>query len=551
MKYSCVDLFCGGGGTSTGMIEAFRKAGKEYSLVGINHWQIAIDTNKCNHDGQWLCASIDAIDPTDVIKDGMLDFLWASPECTNHSRAKGGKPRANQSRCQPEMLLSWIRKLIVKRMYVENVPDFLEWGPLLAVDTVINGKLYKSGQPDPREKTVLFRDWIESVKRSGYRVDWRILNAADYGAPTCRELLIVQAVRIGTGERIVWPEPTHSRQPDMFIHNRWVPARDIIDWSIKGKSIFKRKHPLAENTMRRIENGIKKYWGKWAEPFMILLRGTNERQLQCTTFKIDEPVPSISAGGIHTGIVEPFLTVLRGTGDGQIGRSPQPIDKPLPTLSANGQHMGLVTPFLTSYHGGEGGERRVSGTDEPVPTCDCSNRYGVVEGFIIDMAHTNGDGVVKPLKEPMNTITCTHGTHGYVEGSIEPLFVPQQSAGSVKPVDNPLPTISTAGAISLVEPMISAYYGSNDGCKPVSETLDTVTTKDRFGLLEGRLIRMPDGQTYKLDITFRMLQPHELAAAMSFPKDYKFKGKKTEQIRQIGNAVCPKLAEALIAAAIA
>ena len=475
MKYSCVDLFCGGGGTSTGMIETFRKAGKEYSLVGINHWQIAIDTNKCNHDGQWLCASIDAIDPTDVIKDGMLDFLWASPECTNHSRAKGGKPRANQSRCQPEMLLSWIRKLIVKRMYVENVPDFLEWGPLLAVDTVINGKLYKAGQPDPRKKSVLFRDWIESVKRSGYRVDWRILNAADYGAPTCRERLIVQAVRICTGELIVWPEPTHSRQPDMFIHNRWVPARDIIDWSIKGKSIFERKHPLAENTMRRIENGIKKYWGKWAEPFMILLRGTNERQLQCTTFKIDEPVP----------------------------------------------------------------------------TCDCSNRYGVVEGFIIDMAHTKGDGVVKPLQEPMNTITCTHGTHGYVEGSIEPLFVPQQSAGSVKPVDNPLPTISTAGAISLVEPMISAYYGSNDGCKPVSETLDTVTTKDRFELLEGRLIRMPDGQTYKLDITFRMLQPHELAAAMSFPKDYKFKGNKTEQIRQIGNAVCPKLAEALIAAAIA
>ena len=128
-NFSCVDLFCGGGGTSTGMIEAFRKAGANYTLVGINHWQIAIDTNKSNHDGQWLCASVNSIDPTDVIPSGRLDFLWASPECTNHSRAKGGKPRANQSRCQPEMLLSWIRKLIVRRMYVENVPDFLDWGP--------------------------------------------------------------------------------------------------------------------------------------------------------------------------------------------------------------------------------------------------------------------------------------------------------------------------------------------------------------------------------------------------------------------------------------
>jgi DNA (cytosine-5)-methyltransferase 1 len=113
-----------------------------------------------------------------------------------------------------------------------------------------------------------------------------------------------------------------------------------------------------------------------------------------------------------------------------------------------------------------------------------------------------------------------------------------------------LPTISTAGAISIVEPLIQAYYGNNDECKPVSQPLDTITTKDRFGLVEGQLLKMPDGQMYKLDITFRMLQPHELAAAMSFPKDYRFSGTKTEKIKQIGNAVCPKLSESLIAAAI-
>ncbi len=547
MTYRCADLFCGGGGTSTGMIEAFRKAGIDYTLIGINHWQVAIETNKMNHEGDYYCASIDGVEPTDVVKDGVLDILWASPECTNHSRAKGGMPRQNQSRCQPEILLSWIRKLIVKRLYVENVPDFLDWGPLLAVDTVINGKLYKAGTPDPRRKTVFFRDWIESIKRSGYRVDWRILNAADFGAPTCRERLIVQAVRIGTGEKIVWPMPTHASQPDLFVKDKWVPAKDIIDWSIKGKSIFGRKHPLAENTLKRIENGIRKYWGQWAEPFLVLLRGTNPQQLECTVHSLDEPVPTISAGGIHAGIVQPLLCSLRGTATDQLNRSSQSVDNPVPTITANGTHIGLIRPFLTHYHGGDGGEKRTSDVAEPLPVCDCSNRYGLVEGFIIDMAHTKANGVSRSIEEPMNTITCTHGTHGLVE----PLFIPQQSAGSVKPVSaSPLPTIAAKGAISIVEPLISAYYGNNDACKPIDKPLDTITTKDRFGLLEGQLLRLPDGNTYKLDITFRMLQPHELAAAMSFPKDYKFCGTKTEVIRQIGNAVCPKLSESLISAAI-
>lgn len=467
----CADLFCGGGGTSTGMIEAFKKAGLDYSLIGINHWDVAIQTNKLNHKGDYYCASIYGVEPTDVVKGGVLDILWASPECTNHSRAKGGIPRQNQSRCQPEILLTWLSKLVVKRMYIENVVEFREWGPLLGKEIEFNGKIYKMGFPDPRKKGLIFRDFIKAIKARGYKVDWRILNAADYGAPTCRERLIIQAVKIGTGEKIVWPMPTHAKEPGLFNEKPWVPAKDIIDWSIKGESIFNRKHPLAENTLKRIENGIRKYWGQWAEPFLIMLRGTDPKQL---------------------------------------GRSSQPLTLPIPTITANGTHIGLVRPFLTHYHGGEGGEKRTSGIMEPLPVCDCSNRYGLVE----------------------------------------PLFIPQQSAGTVKPVTNPLPTISTAGAISLVEPLIQAYYGNNDQCKPVSRTLDTITTKDRFGLLEGKLLKMSNGETYKLDITFRMLQPHELAAAMSFPKNYKFCGNKTEQIRQIGNAVCPKLSECLISAAL-
>lgn len=508
------DLFCGGGGASTGMINAFRKAGVDYTFIGVNHWSLAIDTNKANHEGAYYCAPVEGVEPTDLVKGGVLDILWASPECTNHSRAKGGMPRQNQSRCQPELLLPWIRKLIVRRLYVENVPEFLEWGPLLAEDTVIGGKLYKAGTPDPRRKTVFFKDWVESIKRSGYKVDWKLLNAADYGAATSRIRLVVQAVRACTGERIIWPVPTNRRVPDLAVRTPWKSAASIIDWSIKGESIFNRKRPLKPSTIKRIENGIRKYWGEWAAPFIVLMRGTKDYQLDCTAKPVTEPLPTISAGGIHAGVVQPFLCILRGSTDDAFDRTVQMLDKPVPTITANGKHIGIVSPELRP--------------------------------FVVDLSHTKNGGMTIPPDSPLNTITCSHGTHFVVA----PLFVPQQSAGTVKPVTNPLPTISTTGAISVVEPLVHAYYGNAKACQPVDKPLGTVTTKERFGLLEGQVLRMENGTEYQLDITFRMLQPHELAAAMSFPPDYKFCGNKTEQIKQIGNAVCPKLSEALVTAAL-
>lgn len=506
-RLNVADLFCGAGGTSTGMVMAFEKAGVPYHLVGVNHWKVAISTSSLNHKGDYVCAPVEGVEPTDLVKGGVLDILWASPECTNHSRAKGGMPRQNQSRCQAESLLPWIRKLIVRRVYVENVPEFLKWGPLLEKDTVIDGRLYKAGTPDPRHRGDFFKDWVRSVKVSGYDVEWRLLNAADYGAPTSRERIIVQAVRKRLGEHIVWPEPTYS-ETGKDGKRKWVPASSIIDWSIKGRSIFERKKPLADNTIRRIENGIRRYWGEWAEPFLVVLRGTSETAIKGTALDMKEPLPAITAGGGHIAVVE---------------------------------------PFLTQFHGGDGGDRRNGTTDGPVPTVDCANRHGVVRGFIVDLAHTKNDVKPRSMDEPLPTLTCTHGNYGVAC----PMFIPQQSAGSVKPAeDNPLPTISTTGSISVVQPLIQAYYSGNDGCKPADKPLDTVPTKGRFGLVDGRIVKMPDGTRYKLDITFRMLQPHELAAAMSFPDDYKFTGNKTEQIRQIGNAVCPKLSEALIMAAL-
>lgn len=513
-NFRFIDLFCGGGGSITGEIAALKKAGIRYDGRGFNHWDLAIRTIQVNHpeiipDFERACADIAEISgrPQSVFDDDpmRLDLLWASPSCTHHSNAAGGTPRSEQLRSQPEHLLPFLRLTRCRRMFVENVKELLNWGPLLDDDIRFKGKLYRRGQADPRKAGKYFDGWIREIKNSGYKIDYAILNAADYGAATSRERLIIQAVRKSTGEKIIWPEPTHAREPGLFNYHPWRSAAEVIDWSIPGESIFDRKKPLCENTLRRIEAGIRKFWGAWAEPFLIVLRGTGGKQLDSTAI---------------------------------------PLSAPLPTITAGGGHVALVSPFLTRYNGGEERNHDVAA---PLPVIDCSNRYGI----------------------------------------ISPMFIPQQAAGTVKPCGNPIPTIATSGAIGMLSPVIMdmshpgdradgarvksagpmgtitcrnnwgvampfliAYYG-NGFTAPVSEPCPTICTKDRFGLIQGRILTLPDGSRYKLDITHRMLTSRELAAATGFPKDYVFIGGDTAAKKMIGNAVCPDLAEALVRAILA
>lgn len=437
-EFRFVDLFCGGGGSITGAINALRVAGEGYEGRGFNHWKTAIQTIQANHpeivpDFNRACAPIESILPDEIfpVDPTRIDVLWASPSCTHHSVAAGGKPRSNQLRSQPEYLLPYLRLTRCRRMFVENVKELRDWGPILDKDTTHKGRLYKAGTADPRKKGIFFNLWYREIKASGYSVEMEVLNAADYGSATSRERLIVQAVRKSSGSRIVWPEPTHTREPGLLSgsYRPWHSAAEIIDWSIPGESIFDRKKPLCTNTLRRIEAGIRKYWGAWAEPFLIVLRGTSQR-----IHKIDKPIPVIDTG----------------------------------------------------------------------------NRYSV----------------------------------------IRPLFIPQHGGGTVKPVINPLSTVATTGSIGIVEPFIVEYYGQG-GAVPLNIPLHTVTTKDRFGVVEGRVLTLPSGSSYQLDITHRMLTVRELAAATSFPENYVFCGGDTAAKKQIGNAVPPVLAEALYRAVLA
>lgn len=652
-KIYCADLFCGGGGTSTGMIAAFEKRGVDYELVGVNHWDKAIETNRLNHRGRYRRDGVERVSPRELVPGGRLHILWASPECTNHSRAKGGRPKDEQSRATAWDVLKWPQELFIDRIYIENVEEFLEWGPC-----------DETGHPIAKKNGEIFRQYIRALKAFGYRVDYQVMNAADFGAPTCRRRLIIQAVR-GRNQKIRWPEPTHAKVPGLFGEKPWRAAREIIDWNIKGTSIFERKKPLAANTLRRIYSGIAKHGGRYADRFGVALRREIVRSCKFSgrcPFEVLASLPPIAA----RAEAAPFITVMRGTSPAQDNASIRATDSPLPSISTNG-HEGLVTAFVTRYNGGDDRNHSVSA---PVPVVDCSNRYGLVEPFVFATGQTSAGarstsisapistvvtkaehcivepmllshkfdnvpvsvsapcpvvvtsgavGVINPLivshkfdnvpvsaASPLPTLTTVNGfslaaplvvsLRGTAEGNLdrsavsvsqtlptvtaggthlavaepsvidmshpaeesgarvrsaeEPMFVPQHGGGTVKPVSHPLPTIATTGSISVVSPVLVKFYGGEEEAHSVDKPLGTVTCKDRFGLADGRLVVDEWGRFLLLDILFRMLQPHELAAAMSFPENYKFAGTKSDQVKQIGNAVCPALAEALIAAAL-
>lgn len=511
-RFRFVDLFCGGGGSITGAIDALNAAGLPYEGRGFNHWELAIKTIQMNHpeivpDFARACTPIEAIIPDEIFADDpqRIDAIWASPSCTHHSVAAGGKPRSDQLRSQPEHLLPYIRLTKCRRLYIENVTELKSWGPLLDKDTRINGKLYKAGMPDPRKAGLFFNGLLREIRNSGYRVDMAVLNAADYGAATSRERLIIQCVRKSTGEKIVWPEPTHSREPSLFGCKPWRSAAEIIDWTIPGESIFDRKKPLCENTLRRIEAGIRKYWGAWAEPFLIVLRGTKDDQIANSAVPLTAALPTITTSGTHVALVSPVF--IDQSHPGEESDAARCKAGPLGTITTR-NNWSVVAPFITRYNGGKNRNHDVS---DPLPVIDTSNRYGV----------------------------------------IQPLFVPQHGGGTVKPCGDPLSTIATTGSIGVVSPFLIEYYGNGETRNPFAEPLATITTHDRFGIIEGRILTFPDGRKYQLDITHRMLTAGELAAATGFPAGYRFAGGDTAAKKQIGNAVCPGLAAALYKAFLA
>lgn len=383
---TAIDLFCGAGGTSTGLIQAAASAGLRVDLTAINHWDIAIETHAANHPGaRHLCETLDAVNPRALYPSGRIDLLVASPECTHHSIARGGVPRCDQSRSSAWHIVRWAESLYIDNILIENVPEFQTWGPL-----GVNGLPLKS------KRGATFQAFVTALKSLGYSVDYRIINTADYGDPTTRRRFFLIARR--GNKRIWWPEPTHTQEGgrNLFGNTQpWVPAREIIDWSLTGESIFNRKRPLAKKTLARIEYGLNKFGGK---EFLIKFFGTSR------VADVENPAPSITAGGLHLGVCQPFLTVYKGQSKSMS------IEKPIPTLTTM-ESVSLCQPFIIDQNYTHTGPARVSSIDSPFSTLTTRPGKQVVQPFIVKYY---GTGMTQSIDQPLDTVT-TRDRFGLIE----------------------------------------------------------------------------------------------------------------------------------------
>ncbi|MFG6159677.1 DNA cytosine methyltransferase [Halomonas sp. 1390] len=456
-----VDNFAGGGGASEGIEQAL---GRPVDLA-INHDATAIAVHTANHPGaEHSVADVWDIDPEQATHGMPVGLAWFSPDCRHHSKAKGGRPVSKSVRGLAWVAARWAAKVKPRVICLENVEEFLDWGPLLKD---AQGRIV----PDPGRKGQTFRAFVRTMKRHGYQVDWRILRACDFGAPTIRRRLFLVARRDGLP--IVWPKPTHADPAAPHVRlgkvKPWRTAAECIDWSIPCPSIFDRPRPLADATLRRIAKGVMRYVVEAAEPFMI-----------------------------QTGYGE------------RPGQSPRVLDlnRPLGTVVAGGEKHALVSAFLAKHYTG------VVGDDlrKPLPTITATDHNAPVAVSLINLKGSDRGG--RDPRHPMPTV-CAGGTH------------------------------AAAVAAFLVK-----YYGQGVG-QVMGEPMHTMPTKDRFGLVTVTI----EGEQYAIvDIGMRMLQPHELAAAQGFPADYQFAevaGRavpKYQQVRLIGNSVCPPMARAIVEA---
>lgn len=508
------DLFCGGGGTSQALKEACEELGIGYKLYAVNHWRTAIDTHEENHpEAKHACASVGAVDPLEFVPEGRLDLLMASPECIFYSSARGGKPINDQRRSTAwDVVDVWMPALRPKQLLIENVPEFENWGDLFP-ETYHIAKL--RGRPNPAHKGRIFKQYIDKIRALGYTVEYRKQVAADFGAATTRKRLFIMASRNDVSQRIVWPEPTHSK--DGVGPKKWRAAREIIDWSLKGESIFNRKRPLAPATMRRILVGLERHGGDALKPYLVALRNHMDGK------PIDGPVPTVSAGGTHIGLAEPFIMPVTHGSD--ISKRERPVSEPLPTITgANRGELGVVEssvilannnnnvprsteePVATITSGGRlakidaftlsqqsGGVAR--DVDDPLMTVAAKGAIGLVE-FIVPPRHMN-EGYVDSIDRPLRTVTATTGhTFGKVDACLVPFYNerPGQAPRSHS-LEEPAPTVPATGdgKFGLVEGVLLSAGGPEVSAFPVDKPHNTVLTRDHMALAEPVLVSVAHG----------------------------------------------------------
>nr|DAG65031.1 MAG TPA: DNA cytosine methyltransferase [Bacteriophage sp.] len=357
-----IDCFAGGGGASVGIEMAL---GRQVDIA-VNHDPQAIRMHSVNHpDTLHLTEDIFKVDLQKYVGNRHVALMWASPDCTSHSKAKGGQPRKKGLRILPWAVYKHAKVLLPDVIIMENVEEIQQWGPLDA-----------DGHPIPERQGEDYRKFIAAMIALGYTFDSRELVAADYGAPTTRKRWY--AIFRRDGRPISWPEPTHSKTGELF--PKWKECGDYIDWSDFGTSIFARKKPLAEATMKRIANGVKKYIidnphpyivrDKDAVAFLIQYHGET-RAGDSRGQLLTEPIKTIDTSNRY-GLVTAFITKYYKSGIGQ------GCDEPLHTITTSPGHFGLVSAFLVKYYGTGCGQP----LDKPLGTITTKDRFGLVNVLI-------------------------------------------------------------------------------------------------------------------------------------------------------------------------
>lgn len=520
-----VDSFAGGGGASVGIQRALGRSPD----IAINHDREAIEMHRVNHpDTHHYIENVWKVDPRKVTGGKRVGLMWLSPDCKHFSKAKGGKPREKKIRALANIAVYWAKSLKAKKprvIILENVQEFADWGPLL-----------DDGTPCPIRKGSSFKRFVARLRNLGYAVEWQMLKACDYGAPTSRERLFL--VARCDGQPIQWPEPTHGRGLTPYR-----TAAECIQWHLPCPSIFERDRPLAENTQRRIVRGIFKYVVNTASPFLVPVVHAGDARV----YSLDDPMRTIT--GAHRGehaLITPLVSAYYGD-KGKSSDRCKDMRVPLPTQTGD-PRFALVAPTLvqTGYGERPGQAPRCLDLHAPLGTCVDGQKHGLVTAFLAK--HYGGHETPGTHPErPMDTITA-QDHHAVVASSIVKLRGTCQHGQAI---DRPLDTISAQGNhFAEVRAFLMKYHRDGGQHAALNDPMPTVVANDSFALVN------VNGTPHAIvDIGMRMLQPRELFRAQGFTDDYEIEkgadGKpltKGAQVRMCGNSVPPNLAEAMVRA---
>ena len=592
-----VDLFCGAGGVSTGIISS------ERAIVthAINHSDEAIAAHSMNHPATiHLTEDITDVESCCKRLPTRINHLHASMECTSFSKAKGGQSRSAKSRSLADYMELYILHTNCDFFTFENVEEFLKWGPLIQKKK--NGKKMwnKDGTPvmipDPKHEGIWFREWVKEICDLGFEFEMKKINSADLGAYTSRTRLF--GIFYKPYMKNTWPVQTHSKKGDDGLM-KWKACRDILEFENKGNSIFGRsenenipknvRRPLKDATLKRIAYGFRKY----------VLPNLIEGLFISKTYGsgkdasgINDPIHSIRTKDCHSIVKSEHNLVMRDFGNTQYHET----DQPLRSICTNPKDSFL------SYNM-KNRESAVSDMDEPVNTITTKGSIAKVDSdqaYIVKQystaPHKKPDNAVDPITNPLATIT-TRPNIGLVQGESSCVVYNHNRENAVHGTDSPVRTICATGHISLAD-FVMRYFGGTryhdlegplrsiltsakdyfiqteqgfltqaihgcDNAADLNKPLPTILTRDEKVMISIKPSSLSElGQSEKTaffkeyfpdeweildllvdDIKMRYLNSRELARAQGFPEGTYLGRTETLRKHHIGNSVTPIIPE--------